>query len=187
MKKYVILGIIITIFISCNTKMTGTFTDKRDGKIYKTIKIGDQVWLAENFAFKADTGCWAYDNDQSNIAKYGYLYDWETAKQIVPEGWHLPTEEEYETMLNNCGLSKEEIYRAVLIGGKSNFNAIFAGQTQFNKFYFKDQTAFFWTSTNENEIGALAFWVTYKDIGDGLLGIGFTYKNSGNSVRLVKD
>ena len=40
--------------------------------------------------------CWAYDNDQSNVAKYGYLYNFETAKNVCPNGYHLPSDNEWE-------------------------------------------------------------------------------------------
>jgi uncharacterized protein (TIGR02145 family) len=72
--------------------------DSRDGKSYKIVEIGSQVWMAENLAFKADNGCWTYDNNSSNVSKYGYLYNYETAKNVCPDGWHLPSDDEWKKL-----------------------------------------------------------------------------------------
>jgi uncharacterized protein (TIGR02145 family) len=80
------------------------FTDNRDGKTYKTVKIGKQVWMAENLAYKPSSGnYWAYDNNSSNVNKYGYLYDWQTAKNVCPTGWHLPSDAEWTELTNFVG------------------------------------------------------------------------------------
>ncbi len=92
---------------NCNSSQpeTGTFTDARDGKVYKWVKIGNQTWMAENLAYQPNNlnGYIAYNNDQANVAIYGYLYKYDTARQIAPDGWHLPTKAELRTLVNELG------------------------------------------------------------------------------------
>jgi len=78
-----------------------TFTDARDGNVYNRVTIGEQEWMVENLAYEPSSGnYWAYDNDNSNVETYGYLYDWETALDVCPAGWHLPSDDEWTEMEN---------------------------------------------------------------------------------------
>jgi len=116
------LGLAITFTLNaCEEKGGGsTFTDTRDNKTYKTVKIGKQVWMAENLNYEAEgSKCYGEDGKaynskgdkvtlsdaeiQTNCAKYGKLYDFEIAKKACPQGWHLPSNAEWQTLVNLAG------------------------------------------------------------------------------------
>jgi uncharacterized protein (TIGR02145 family) len=177
------LILVFTLAISCS-KQTSSFTDSRDGKTYKTVKIGNQIWMAENLAFKADSGYWAYNNDTSNVPKYGYLYNWETAKTVCPAGWHLPNKEEFETLLNNFGGSGETAYKDLLPGGSSGFSAQFGGCFNFESFGGIGEFTFFWSSSPDFEETA---WNLLLYTTNSIAGKSFGYRTWGFSVRCLKD
>ncbi len=85
-------------------KYQGFFTDQRDGKKYKIVKIGSQIWFAENLAFEPDSGkYWVYDNNEKYITQYGFLYYYKTAIKSCPPGWHLPSLAEWEILIDYFG------------------------------------------------------------------------------------
>ncbi len=206
-----ILGLLLFIACSSSKKTnnnskpeTGNFTDPRDGKTYKTVKVGDQWIMAENLAYKPDNGkFWAYENDESNIAIYGYLYDWETAMNIAPEGWHLPSRKEWMAIQKTLGAKLnifhylEKIFPKLVEGGSSGLNMLFGGMRTCNgKFKYLGDKARFWTSANSGSEKAVTGLDSNKDgIPHGLRGskAPFAFNNNfqqpcpGYSVRLFKD
>ena len=179
------------------SQVNETFKDVRDGKVYKTVKIGTQTWMAENLAYKANSGCWAYGNDQSNVPKYGYLYDWETAKNVCPSGWHLPTVE-WETLTSflggkiNTGAKIKEVgalhwdcnnKRAT---NESGFTALPGGYriSYGGSFGYIGNNGYWWSPVKDSSSIA-----SYRYIGYGTNNLFSTSysKHSGFSVRCIRD
>jgi len=89
-------------------KLSDYFTDSRDGKKYRTVKIGTQTWMAENlnYAGKKDDIGICYGKKPENCEKYGALYTSDEAKKVCPSGWHLPSKKEWQTLINFAGGDK---------------------------------------------------------------------------------
>jgi uncharacterized protein (TIGR02145 family) len=137
----------------CQICGNGTFHDVNDGSVYRVKKIGDQIIMAENFAKKPAKGnFWAYDDDESNLLKYGYLYDWEAAKNLAPQGWHLPSNAEWEALLSFISTEDKKPYELLKSGGDSGFESLFGGERYSRGAYNNlAASANYWSDTSENE------------------------------------
>jgi uncharacterized protein (TIGR02145 family) len=193
MKKKLLLLAILLNATNSFAQVNATFTDTRDGKIYKTIIIGTQTWMAENLAYKTSSGCWAYDDNATNVAKYGYLYDFETAKTACPAGWHLPSDEEWTTLISflgeNIAVGKIKSKSGWNENGNgsntSGFSALPAGHL-FNNNTFGDvgNNSYWWTST---ELESTLSWTRSIDYNNNNITRDICNKTDGLSVRCIKD
>ena len=85
----------------------GTFTDPRDGEVYKTISIGGQTWFAQNLRYNAIGSFKSGFNTEYN-ADYGRYYNWHVAQNACPSGWHLPSNDEWTTLEVNLGIRADD-------------------------------------------------------------------------------
>jgi uncharacterized protein (TIGR02145 family) len=198
---------------------TGKLTDNRDGQTYKTVKIGTQTWMAENLNFETENSD-CYKNSAEYCAKYGRLYTWAAAmdsagiwstngkdcgyrntcsptypvRGVCPEGWHLPSIDEWDSLLTAVGgsatagimLKSTEGWDESSNGTDAfGFSALPAGDglngVAFNS---EGDYAYFWSST-EHE-GDYACEV-FMDNGDDYAKLSRSDRSLEQSVRCLKD
>lgn len=191
--------------IHASAQVSGILTDSRDGKQYKTVKIGTQTWMAENLAFKAATGCYAYENIENNAIIYGYLYNWETANKVCPSGWHLPSKIEWANLneyLGGDSLAHIKLIEAgsehwknpdPTVTNESGFTALPGGlfsASNFRpdiKFQYAGNYGYWWSATEDSEPGSLNAW--FRVLGDYFKNeeMDVASKVRGSAIRCIKN
>lgn len=174
----------------------GEFTDPRDGQTYYTVQIGSQWWMAENLNYYTDSASWYYENDSITYSyTHGRLYTWPTAKNVCPEGWHLPSDEEWKQLEISLGMTQDEAdsagYRGtnegslIKKGNTTGFDALFSGyRSQFGDFYSMEVFGYFWTSSEQTGENAVNRFI-HKD--EARINRNYLDKLNAFSVRCVKD
>lgn len=77
----------------------GEILDERDGQVYKTTVIGEQIWLAQNLNYDSLNFSRCYGAVEENCNKYGRLYPIDVAKKVCPSDWRLPQKDDVQTLL----------------------------------------------------------------------------------------
>ena len=83
----------------------GEVLDERDGQVYKTIQIGNQVWMAQNLNYKtaySDSG-YCYNDVQDSCDAKGRLYTWEHGRRLCPVRWHVASKADWNELLDFVG------------------------------------------------------------------------------------
>jgi len=169
------------------------FKDPRDGNVYRTVKIGRQIWMAENLNYRIKNS-WCYDNDEANGKRYGRLYSWSAAKAACPVGWHLPTRQEWDELVTTAGgkmagkkLKKTEGWYNNDNGTDNyGFSALpgGGGRSSYSLFLDISRSGYWWTATEYDSDVAYRRSMNYKF---DLVNERTNDKNLGFSVRCVED
>jgi uncharacterized protein (TIGR02145 family) len=209
MKQIAFLNIFLILSLTAFAQTKeGLFLDTRDNKEYKTVRIGNQVWFAENFSYLpyVDTinlSVYGYKGNSTKKAKtelsyrqYGALYSWETAKKLAPEGWRLPTDSDWQQLEKEIGISKETVNtigwrgtnneaNQLKVNGQRGFNIMLGGwRTDYGEFKFQEQHANFWCADSYDNERAYERLIGLRN---GKIGREFGNKGCGFSVRYVRD
>ena len=204
------------MFTSCKKDASNPISPSEDastvtnsGKVYHTVKIGNQTWLKENLdvgtmiqgtANPSNNGViekYCYGNDTANCNKYGGLYQWSEAmaydtancaRGICPEGWHIPTKAEFDTLAVN----RNDYNRLIALGqgtedgvgtNSSGFSALFAGYRSTNgSLITLGKSTYFWSSTEDRVAYAYGFALS-----DHSSSTSYNMKGFGFSIRCIKD
>jgi len=176
---------------------SNSFVDSRDGKEYKIIRIGNQIWMAENLNFETN-GSYCYETRYSNCDVFGKLYTWNTAQNVCPTGWHLPSDSEWQTMIDYLGGNINAINKLKSSGSEywglsnsgnnsSGFHALPGGYfTNAGRYSYIMIDGIWWTSSSYSNNSDRAW---YRAIGQSYsnLQAGHDQKNIAASVRCVKN
>ena len=201
-------------------EQTNTVTDI-DGNVYQTVQIGDQIWMAENLKVThyrngdsipnvTDQNEWAglyvgvgayceYGNNHSNVSTYGRLYNWyvvDDSRGIAPAGWHVPSYDEWQTLVDYLG-------GAAVAGGKlkevgtEHWESPNTGATNESGFTAlpggcRDHAGYYnglgWdTSIWSTTLMYGGAWILILDCSSATAGFDHFGKPDGNSIRCIKD
>ncbi len=206
--RFILLALPLAFTWNCTTAEDNavSFIDPRDGQEYPIVTIGTQKWMGRNLNYTPASGAfWYYNNDSvANSAKYGRLYDWATAMTVAPAGWHLPTDPEWQILIDFLG-SDTTMQGAKLrdtttwnVRADANNETGFSGEAggdrywQTGVFYSGGDTGYWWTATT----GDSTHHAFDRDLDtwNGTSDDAYTHvhrhsynKGDGFSVRCVKD
>ena len=189
---------------------SGRLLDVRDGQVYPTTKIGEQVWMAGNLNYAVDSS-WCYTEELEDCGEYGRLYTWESVlgfpgecdsqfcaarvgdrfRGICPVGWHVPADSEWSRMISWIGAdSAGRVLKSKSGWPSENVDPLgygaLPGGFRFRPHIFlnKGWAAGFWSSTEQDKGYSWCYHLSWND--DLFSRINFD-KTYAVSLRCVKD
>jgi uncharacterized protein (TIGR02145 family) len=157
-----------------------------DSLPFKTVKIGSQIWSAENISVPL-AGSVCYEDNPENCKTFGPLYTYAQAKEVANKfpGWRLPTKADVDLLIAFLG-GEEKAGKELKQGGVSGFNALMAGyrESQNGKYYRINKQTGFWTSTPGSGQTAWKFYMSVEKENINFHPVDVKY---GDSIRLIKE
>ena len=188
---------VTTIYLNPNIEY-GEFLDTRDDQVYRTVKIGEQTWMAQNLNYKMEGsrclcqgGCLSNANSDSLCSVYGRLYTWDAANNACPPGWRLPSDDKEDKDYEILSQYVEENNHGMAVGtslkaGKNDiwgFSGMFSGYRTAigaEQYAYK---GYYWTNEAKNEDYAFARTLG-KD--EDFFGWSTSSKDDWHAIRCIK-
>jgi uncharacterized protein (TIGR02145 family) len=215
---------LLVVFPGCKDEDTdpSNLVKDYDGNVYHIVKIGDQIWMLENLKVthyrngeaiphvteniaweNLTSGAWCnFNNDEADGDTAGRLYNWyavNDSRQIAPKGWHVPGDDEWQTLIDFLGGigaaggkmketgQKHWSFTNVGATNESGFTATSAGYRYYMGVYAEKVScdcANWWSSTESVPTGAW-IWEVYSGSTELIRWSGL--KECGFSIRCIKD
>jgi uncharacterized protein (TIGR02145 family) len=195
----------ITAHFAPKAGPVGSFTDPRDGQVYRTTTIGRQTWMAENLNYAGSGGtqlgmCYRDEPDSCEI--YGRLYDWNTlmdgasssssnpsgVQGICPAGWHVPSDAEWDELVSLVGDSagvRLKSRSGWYTPGTDEFGfSALPGGGRLDNFAYAGSHGFWWSATENSANYAWSYAITTISVD---MGAGNNSKRRAFSLRCVKN
>jgi len=179
------------VYVGCDNPSNGG--GNGDPGTFKTATAGGQTWMAENLNIKTGNS-WCYYNKTDNCKKYGRLYDWKTAMTACPEGWRLPSINDWNNLITATGGPSAAGKNLKSKSGWSNngngrdtlgFSALPGGHRHTENFFNNATYDGYWWSATESGSRDYAYY-KYMDYGVNSVYEDYIDKGNGFSVRCVK-
>ncbi len=157
--------------------------------VYSALKHGTNIWVSENLKTNIDKDgvvieSFFYDNNSAYEEVYARLYDWEIAQNICPDGWHIPSTEEWDLLLAYYG-GRDFAAPRLLTSGDSQIGVTYAGfKTAGGSYVGLSTYAGFWTS---DEFSSEKAYINSISLGEDAVTESYVKKTAAYSVRCVRD
>lgn len=167
-----------------NQYLPSAFIDPRDWNVYETLELNGQTWMAKNLNYHVPGKSWFIQGDSLDPQKFGRLYTWEAAKTACPEGWHLPSDTDWQEMIKLYG-GDIGAFSALMEGGNTNFTAVLGGKRgPSGSLVEQNLNAYYWSNTEMDKDAAqfISFLSEFE-----VLTSSTTSKSWGYSCRCIAD